>query len=174
MAFALMSIAAIAGIAMVLFYWRAGMRRRNARSWESLIERLQPDLDRRALRAYRLWQNGQNVSPEEKWNSIGGAQGLWAIYQNARVMMEMADYAARNGGPVDPELLAALRRDALQIRFCVFSSLVQYAFNHVNESICSHAFRAASAYLKMAVRTRQLLEVNTAGMVAGFAGASTM
>jgi hypothetical protein len=172
MAFTLLSIAAITGIAMALFHWQVGMRRRNAQSWGSLIERLQPDWDRRAFRAYRLWQDGQVTSSEEKWESIGGARGLWTIYQNARVMMEMADYATRNGGPVDAELLAALRRDALHIRYYVFISLLQYAFNHANESICSHAFHAASAYLEMAVCIRKLLEVNTADMVTGFAGAA--
>jgi Flp pilus assembly protein TadB len=171
MTFTILTIAATLGIAVALFHWRAGVRRRNAQSWESLVQRLEPGWDHRAVRAYSLWQEGQNASPEEKWKRIEGAKGLWAMYENARVMQEMADYAARNGAQIDAELLAALRRDALQIRFCVVSTLVQYAFTQVNESICAHAFRATSAYTEMADRTRQLLQVNNGAMAASFAGA---
>jgi hypothetical protein len=171
MAFTLLSIAATLGIAVALFRWRAGVRRRNAQSWESLVQRLEPGWDHRAVRAYSLWQEGQNASPQEKWKRIEGARGLWAMYENARVIVEMADYAARNGPQIDAELLSALRRDALEIRFCVASTLVQYAFTQVNESICAHAFRAASAYTEMSARTRELLQVNAGAMAPSFAGA---
>lgn len=171
MVFTLLTIAATFAIAVALFRWRAGVRRRNAQSWESLVQRLQPDWDSRAVRAYRLWQDGQNVSPEEKWKRIEGARGLWAMYENARVMQEMADYAARNGASIDADLLFALHRDALQIRFCVVSTLAQYAFMQVNESICAHAFRATSAYTEMSARTRELFQVNAGAMAPSFAGA---
>lgn len=171
MAFTILTIAATFGIAVALFRWRAGVRRRNAQSWESLVQRLEPGWDHRAVRSYSLFQESQNASPEEKWKRIEGAKGLWAMYENARVMQEMADYASRNGASVDAELLSALRRDALQIRFCVVSTLVQYAFMQVNESICAHAFRATSAYTEMADRARQLLQVNGGAMAASFAGA---
>lgn len=172
MAFTVLCLAATFGIAAALFQWRAGVRRRNAQSWESLVQRLEPGWDNRAVRAYSLFQEGQNASPEEKWKKIEGAKGLWAMYENARVLQEMADYAARNGAPVDADLLVTLRTDALQIRFCVVSTLFRYAFSQVNESICAHAFRASSAYSEMADRARQLLQVSGGAMAPCYSSAA--
>jgi len=106
-----------------------------------------------------------NVTPEEKWQLVRGAQGLWTMYENASVMLEMADYAARNSDTVDRELLATLRRDAMQIRICVLSALAKYAFSQVNESICANVSNAASMYTEMAARTAELLQVNGGNMV---------
>jgi hypothetical protein len=33
------------------------------------------------------------VTPKEKWQLIRGAHGLWAMYENACVVLEMADYS---------------------------------------------------------------------------------
>jgi hypothetical protein len=165
MLFDLLSIAAIAVAAIYLIRWRAGMRRRNAQSWDSLLQRLRPDWNAPAL-SYRSFGNaGQNATPEEKWKYVQGAHGLWAMYENARVMLEIADYVARNSASVDRELIAALRSDAMQIRVYILRALVQYAFSQVNESICVNAFRAASMYTDMAARTAQLLQVNAGGMI---------
>jgi hypothetical protein len=106
-----------------------------------------------------------NVTPEEKWRIVRGAQGLWTIYENASVMLEMADYAARNSDTVDRELLANLHSDAMQIRVCVLSTLAKYAFSQVNESISANVSQAASMYTEMATRTAELLQVNVGNMV---------
>jgi hypothetical protein len=168
----LLSISAIAVAAVYLSRWRAGMRRRNAQSWDSLLERLRPDWNAPALSDRCLGSNDPNATPEEKWRSVQGARGLWAMYENARVMMEIADYAARTSASVDRDLIAALRSDAMQIRVAVLSALVQYAFSQVNESICVNAFRAAAMYTEMAVRMKQLLEVSAGDMLP--AGAAAM
>ena len=80
----------------------------------------------------------------------------------------MADYAARNGSPVDLELCAALRSDAMQIRICVITALAKYAFNQVNESICVNVTRAAAIYTEMTARTAELLQVNGRSMAPNF------
>jgi hypothetical protein len=90
------------------------------------------------------------------------------MYENARVMLEMADYAARNSDSVDRELLATLRSDAMQIRVCVLTALAKYAFSQVNESICANVSRAASMYTEMAARTAELLQMNGGDMVPDF------
>jgi hypothetical protein len=165
MVFNLLSIVAILVAAIYLARWRAGMRRRNAQSWDSLVQRLRPDWNAPVL-SHRFFGNaGLNATPEEMWKSVQGAHGLWAMYENARVMLEIADYAARNSASVDRDLIATLRSDAMQIRVCVLRALVQYAFSQVNESICVNAYRAASMYADMAARTAQLLQVNAGGMM---------
>jgi hypothetical protein len=115
-----------------------------------------------------IWNGSMNVTPEEKWRLIRGAQGLWTIYENARVMLEMADYTARNSNSVDLELLAALRSDAMQIRVCVITALAKYALSHVNESICVNVTRAANLYTEMTARTAELLQVNGRSMAPNF------
>ena len=164
----LLQIAAIAIAAVCLHGFRAGMRRRNAQSWDSLVARLRLDCSTRSLADQSIWSGNLNVTPEEKWQLICGAQGLWTMYENARVMLEMADYAARNSDTVDRELLATLRSDAMQIRVCVLSALTKYAFSHVNESICVNVSRAASMYTEMAARTAELLQVDGRNMVPNF------
>ena len=49
MIFPLIQIATLAIVALYLGRWRAGVRRRNTQSWESLIVRLRPDWSAREL-----------------------------------------------------------------------------------------------------------------------------
>jgi hypothetical protein len=100
-----------------------------------------------------------------------GPKGLWAMYQNARVMLEMADYAATRCTEVDPLLLATIRSDAMQIRVCVFMALGQYAFTQASEGVRVNAYRAASFYTDMAARMTQLLQANAAMVVPDFVAA---
>jgi len=168
MILALLQVAAIALAAVCLYGFRAGMRRRSAQSWDSLVSRLRLDCSTSRLGDESVWNGDLNVTPEEKWKLIRGAHGLWTMYENASVMLEMADYAARNSDSVDRELLASLRSDAMQIRVCVLTALAKYAFSQVNESISVNVSRAASAYTEMAARTAELLQVNGRSMAPNF------
>jgi hypothetical protein len=164
----LLQIAAIAFAAICLCGFRASMRRRNEQSWDSIMARLRLDPSTQRLGDRSIWNGDLNMTPEEKWQLIRGAHGLWTMYENARVMLEMADYAARNSDSVDRELLATLRSDAMQIRVCVLTALAKYAFSQVNESICANVSRAASMYTEMAARTAELLQMNGGDMVPDF------
>jgi hypothetical protein len=100
-----------------------------------------------------------------------GPKGLWVMYQNARTMMEMADYAAKNSTTVDRLLLETLRSDAMQIRVCVVMALAQYGFSKASEGVRVNAFRAATMYTGMAARMTQLLQENNPMMVPDFVAA---
>jgi hypothetical protein len=167
----LIQIAAITVVAIYLGRWRASVHRRNAQSWESLITRLRPDWSARELSDHYLWREGVNATPEETWKRIRGAHGLWAMYQNARVMLEMVDYSLRHCESVDRELVETLRSDAMQIRVCVLMALAQYAFSQASEGVRVNAFRAASMYTGMAARMTQLLQENAAIVVPDFVAA---
>src|ERR1700691_5309248 len=93
----LLQIAAIMIAAVCFSSWRTAMRRRNAQSWDAIVARMRPDPRTQSMGDESIWNGSMNVTPEEKWQLMRGAQGLWAIYENARVLLEMADYAARNG-----------------------------------------------------------------------------
>jgi hypothetical protein len=167
-------IAFVLLVALYLGRMRMGMRRRSGQTWESLIGRLRGDCNARELSAHFLWREGLSASPEETWTRIKGPRGLWAMYKNAGVMMEMAEFAARNSA-TDPELLETLRSDAAQIRLCILKSLGQYALNHAvdraHESVRMNSFRAASMYTGMAARMTQLLQENAAMALPEFVAA---
>jgi hypothetical protein len=118
-----------------------------------------------------LWKEGLSATPEDAWKRMEGPKGLWVMYQNARVMLEMADYADRNCEGVDRLLLETLRSDAMQIRVCVLMALAQYAFSQASEGVRINAFRAASMYADMAARMTQLLQANAAAIVPDFVAA---
>jgi hypothetical protein len=167
----LVQIAAIAAIAFYLVRWRMDVRRRNAETWDSLIARLRPDWSARELSDQFLWKEGLSATPEDAWKRMEGPKGLWAIYQNAQVMLEMADYAAKNCDGVDRLLIETLHTDAMQIRICVISALAQYAFTQASEGVRVNAFRAASMYTGMAARMTQLLQEHAAVLVPDFVAA---
>jgi hypothetical protein len=86
-------------------------------------------------------------------------------------MLEMADYADRNGEGVDRMVLETLRSDAMQIRLCVLMALGQYGFSQASEGVRVNAYRAASLYTGMAARLTQLLQEHAAVVVPDFVAA---
>jgi hypothetical protein len=166
-----LQVALVSGLAVYLFRWRSGVRRRNAQTWDSLLARLRPDWSARELSDQFLWKEGLNATPEDAWQRMEGPKGLWVMYQNARTMLEMADYAAKNSPTVDRLLLETLRSDAMQIRVCVLMALAQYGFSKASEGVRVNAFRAATMYTGMAARMTQLLQENNPMMVPDFVAA---
>jgi hypothetical protein len=171
MIFPLLQLGAVVVVALYLGRWRMNVRRRNHQSWESLMAKLRPDWSARELSDQFLWKEGLNASPEETWTRMEGPHGLWVMYQNAKVMLEMADYASRQCEHVDRVLVETLRSDAMQIRLCVLMALAQYAFTQASEGVRVNAFRAASMYTGMAARMTQLLQESAATMVPEFVAA---
>lgn len=171
MALALLQIAAVAGIAFYFVRWRAGVKRRRSESWESLLAQLRPDWSARELCEQFLWKEGLNATVEDAWQRMEGPKGLWVMFQNAGVMLEMANYAARNSTEVDRLLVETLHSDAMQIRVCVLAALAQYAFTQASEGVRVNAYRAASMYTGMAARMTQLLQESAAAVVPDFVAA---
>jgi hypothetical protein len=167
----LVQVSAFAAVAWYLVRWRNGIRRRNSQTWDSLLVRLRPDWSARELSDHFLWKEGLSATPEDAWQRMNGPNGLWVMYQNAQVMMEMAEYAARNAESVDRVLLETLRSDAMQIRLCVLMALAQYAFTQASEGVRVNAFRAASMYTGMAARMTQMLQEHAAIVVPDFVAA---
>ena len=159
--------------AVYVEWWRAGERRRQAQVWERLTAQLQPNWYGEGLsdqlNGQFNWNPDENTTPEQRWLKVQGAQGLWSMYENARVMLDMADYAARNSDTVDKELLAALRKDAMEIRVCVLIALSKYACSEVNESTCANVSRAALLYSDMAARMTELIRVQGGAVAPSFA-----
>jgi hypothetical protein len=167
----LLQAATVSGLGIYFFCWRRQTKRRNTQSWNSLLARLRPDWSARELSDQFLWKEGLNASPADCWQRMEGPKGLWVMHQNAQVMLEMADYAARNSDTVDRLLLETLRSDAMQIRVCVLTALAQYGFSRASEGVRVNAFRAATIYTGMAARMTQLLQEIAPVMVPDFVAA---
>ncbi len=167
----LVQIAVLVGIVFCLGRWWMNIRRRNAQTWETLLARLRPDWSARELSDRFLWQEGLSATPEDAWQRMQGPKGLWVMYQNARVMQEMADYAAKCCQGVDRVLIETLHSDAMQIRLCVLTALAQYGFTKASEGVRVNAFRAASIYIGMAARMTQFLQDYAAARVPDFVAA---
>lgn len=167
----LLQIFAFAAVAIYFGYWRAGHRRRRNQSWESLLARLRVDWSARELSDQFLWKDSVNITPDDAWQRMEGPKGLWVMYQNARIMMEMADFAARNDSGIDRLVIETLRSDAMQIRVCVLMALAQYAFTQASEGVRVNAYRAASMYASMAARMTALLQDHAAAVLPDFIAA---
>ena len=164
-------IAAVVAIAIYLLRWRKSVQHRNSLSWETLVARLRSEWSARELSDQFLWKEGLSATPEDVWQRMDGPRGLWVMYQNARVMLDMADFAAKNCDGVDRLLVETLHSDAMQIRVCVLSALAQYAFTQAGEGVRVNAYRAAAMYTGMAARMTQLLQNHAASMVPEFVAA---
>ena len=161
-------------IAIFLVAWRRSQRRRNAQSWEQILVRLRHDWSAHALSEHFLWRNELALDPEATWNQMQGPRGLVVMYNNARVMLELADYAVKNSdehNPVDPMVIAALRSDAMQIRLLVIAALVQYALLHATAGVRTNTYRAAALYTEMAATMTTLLQQHAALILPDFVAA---
>jgi hypothetical protein len=171
----LLQIAIVSALLVYFGKWRKSMRRRNIQSWDSLLCQLRSDWSARDLSEQFLWKEGLNATTDDIWQRLGGPHGLWAMYQNARVLLEMADYANRNSlpgsDPIDPMILETLRSDAMQIRLCVLMALAQYALSQATEGVKVNAFRAANIYSGMAARMTTLLQNHAATVLPDFVAA---
>jgi len=166
-----LEIAAVVAIAVYFIRWRRAAKERNSQTWETLLAKLRPEWSARELSDHFLWQEGLSATPEDAWQRMEGPKGLWVMYQNAQVMQQMADFAAKNCAGVDRLLVETLHSDAMQIRVCVLAALAQYAFKQASEGVRVNAYRAASLYTGMAARTTHLLQEYAAGTVPDFVAA---
>ena len=175
MLFPLIQIAIVGALLVYLGKWRNRMRRRNVQSWDSLLCRLRSDWSASELSSQFLWKEGVTATHDDIWERLDGPHGLWAMYQNASVLLEMADYAVDStplgADPIDPMVIEDLRSDAMQIRLCVLMSLAQYALSKATEGVKVNAYRAASHYSNMAARMTALIQDHAAVILPDFVAA---
>lgn len=155
-------IVVVLAVFAYLAHCRIKLGRRNRQSWESIIARLRPAWGGHESSSHYLWQEGLTVDPDELWLNIHGVRGLWTIFKNAGIMLEMIEFADRNCDSIDPILLRRLRSDALQVRKSALMTLIQSAATVSKDTVRVNAFRAASMYTGMTARMLQLIEQSAA------------
>lgn len=157
----IVSIAVTAVPAAYAVYWRrAQVKRRNA-DWGSIVARFRSNSEFgfAEISDRYLYSPDIQATPENIWPSIHGVDGLWAMFINAGVLMELADYASTHGGDDIPEMLIEeLRSDALQLRLAVLVAMVRYGFSRSGVSASVNAHRAACAYGSMLAHMTTLFQ----------------
>ena len=159
--------------ALVVYFGAVRMRmgRRNQQSWDSLMSRLHPIGCLRVLSIQFPWKEGLSSTPDEAWEQMQGVSSLWALYRDAGVLLEIADFAARNSDSVDPILLQSLRHDAIQIRLHALIAIAQTLWGHANEGVRIQVFSVLSMYTGMASRTAELLQQGSSSVLPQFVAA---
>ena len=117
--------------ALTAYLWqcRAYMHRRNRADWAGLAAQPVP-ASTSGNASLRI--DGFATANEEIQSKSLSRRGAWMHFNNARVVLEMADYAERNNAPgpvsMDPVVLASARRNAMQIRIDALVALVKCTF----------------------------------------------
>ena len=145
-------------------FWRRQQAKRRAKSWDGIISQLRcNDWGIEEISERYLYKSEVQVTPKDVWERIHGCKGLWAMYKNSAVLMQLADYAAEHGEGVDHEMLESLRSDALQIRLHVVLSLGLFLCSASSVGASVNAHRAVATYSAMMVRlTTFVQEYSTA------------
>jgi hypothetical protein len=157
----ILSIAVTAVPAAYAVYWRRAQAKRRSADWNSILSRFRSnnEFGFTELTERYLYSPAIQATSEDVWPRINGASGLWAMFINAGVLMELTDYAAAHGGEDIPELLIEeLRSDALQLRIAVIAALMRYGFSRSGVSASVNAHRAACAYGAMLAHMTTLFQ----------------
>ncbi|HEX5233904.1 MAG TPA: hypothetical protein VFW25_01095 [Silvibacterium sp.] len=161
----ILSIAAVAVPAAYAIYWRRAVAKRRSADWNSIVARFRAhsEFGFADITERYLYSPGIQATPQDIWPRIQGATGLWAMFVNAGVLMELADYASAHGGEAVPEmLLEELRSDALQLRLAVLIAIARYGFSRSGVSASVNAHRAACAYSAMLAHMTTLFQEHSA------------
>jgi hypothetical protein len=147
-------------------YWRTHHSKRRSESWDEIVAKLRPnDWGYEDVTERYLYSDQITATPEDVWDRISGARGLWAMYCNASVLVRLADYAAEhgNGQGVPEELLESIRTDAFHTRICVLMALAQHVFSR-RSSIAARvsAHRATETYSTLLRRMTSVFQEHTA------------
>ncbi len=148
-------------VSLLLFVgmWRRQQARRKSRTWDELVSALRAnDWGIDEISERYLYRGGIKATPANIWPSIDGARGLWAMYCNTPLLVQLADYAAEYGTDLDETLLEGLRSDAFQIRLCVLMALGKYALSHSTVGASVNAYRATALYSEMLANLTTLFQ----------------
>lgn len=154
----LFEIGIAASSAVYLSLCRIRIHRQRRTAWNSLVAQLKPSCLGSEFSHESLGDKDLDTTPEGRWRRIQDARGLWEMYENAGLMLNMADYAVRNGAKVEQGLLAQLQSDAAQIRISIFFALSKHALNHATEETKTSIARVTSIYENMVSLMSGLVE----------------
>ena len=140
-------------------FWRRQQMKRRAKSWEGIVSQLRcNDWGIEEISERFLYKSEVQVTPKDVWQRINGCKGLWAMYKNSPILVQLADYAAEHGDSVNVEMLEGLRSDAFQIRLCVMLALAQYVLSASSVGASVNAHRAVATYSTLMVNLTAFIQ----------------
>jgi hypothetical protein len=161
MTFSLFQILFAVALLAFVGLWRRAQARQKQRSWDEIVSALRAnDWGIAEVSERYLYRAGIKATPADVWKRINGARGLWAMYCNAPLLVQLADYAAEHGTNPDEALLEGLRSDAFQIRLSVLLAMAKYAMSHSTAGASLNALRATTLYSEMLARLTMLFQEN--------------
>lgn len=104
---------------------RAELYRRGRRSWAAIVKKLLPGLEESATNAEAAADLDKSFTNGTIERLVWSRQGRRAMFREAGAMIEMAEYAERNGGKDAAAPAASLRSHALAIRVSVAKVLLR-------------------------------------------------
>jgi hypothetical protein len=113
-------------MAVYLVLWAAKLHRRNARRWDAMVAKLRFSFSSGESSADLAAEMDRYFTGEEIAKRAQTIHGRRTMFREAGVMLEMADYAERNGGAEAASLVASLRSHALAIRMGTAKSLLEF------------------------------------------------
>lgn len=141
----------LATLAVYYAYWKRKQYRMRATSWEWIASQVasNSEFNFDTLSRRYLYEDGIDATPETVWEKINGVMGLWAMFRNAGLFLQLVEYATDHGAEPPEELLESLRADAVQIRMAVLISIAKYVSTCSQVPARVNAYRAARAYSSM-------------------------
>lgn len=150
----------LATLAFYYVYWRRKQQRLRASSWEWIASQVasNSEFNFDTLSRKFLYEDGIDATPETVWEKINGVMGLWAMFRNAGLFLQLVEYATDHGAEPPEELLESLRADAVQIRIAVLMSIGKYVSTCSQVAPRVNAYRAATAYSTMLTHMTKLFQ----------------
>ena len=167
---AFLIILVMAILALYYAYWRRKQRLLRSASWEWIASQLSSNsgfnFDTVARRY--LYEDGIDATPDTLWDKINGVMGLWAMFRNAGLFLQLVEYATDHGAEPPEELLESLRADAVQIRVTVLISIAKYVSTCSQVAPRVNAYRAAIAYSSMLMHMTKLFQNHSTSLFPRF------
>ena len=135
-------------------FWRRQQSKRRDRSWNGIISQLRGnDWGIEDITERFLYKSEVQVTPKDVWARIQGCKGLWAMYKNSPVLVQLADYAAELGQNVDVEMLEGRVEHAECVGHCSFlvSCSLMVSISSIYCGTCDRCIRKGSGLVRLVV-----------------------
>jgi hypothetical protein len=165
------SVQIVLAVTLIAFLalWRRAQAKRKQHSWNDIISALcASDWGMQEVSERYLYRSGINATPSDIWNRIDGARGLRAMYKNAPLLIQVADYAAEHSGDPDIALLEELRNDAFRLRLFALSALAKNTLFRSNPAASQDAHSATALYSDILARVTTLLQESAGQLFPAF------
>ena len=151
-----------------LLYVSGRAVRQSRVEWHELTAKLRPIHSRGVAAIADAYlhprKNQIEQEPEQIYAMLGGAEGLHAMYENTKVMLELAGYATRWNAVEAAVVTEMIRRDARRLQKAVHGIQLEMLCRRAVVRAPFRMQEAAAAYHLMSSRLLALYETSHIGL----------